>query len=412
MDELLIDEITGVRGPHYEPFGWHHWPEHPWMSYQFRRQLGETQEGGGAISECFLAASRMNPGDKESWHAEWTRVADRNRARGDEAEAAGHIRTAENCWIRAVNYYRSAEFWLSSDDPRRLETFTRCEACFQKAGRYFTPPIEEVQIPYEQGAHLYAYFLRAPFKIDKQPVLISFGGLDSFKEELYFMIARGALARGISCLLVDGPGQGGTLRREKIYTRFDYEVPVGRCIDYLETRGDIDLTRVAVSGTSLGGYYAARAASFEHRLAAAISHGAIWSVNELWRDRGEDHGLAGHIKWVFGKATMAEALRAGERFSLEGVLQNMQCPYLIVHGGHDVLGVRQATQVYDAAKAAGVDVTIKFLIAEETGAEHCQHDNPTIGEEHMLDWLVDCFAIDERHLSSRGRLRAADENRL
>ena len=195
--------------------------------------------------------------------------------------------------------------------------------------------------------------------------------------------------------------RGATLRREKIHTRFDYEVPVGRCIDYLETRNDVDLARVAISGTSLGGYYAARAGCFEHRLAAVISHGAIWSVNELWRDRGEDHGLAGHIKWVFGKPTMAEALKEGEKFTLDGILQNMQCPYLIVHGGHDVLGVRQATQVYEATKAAGVDVTIKFLTAEETGAEHCQHDNPTIGEEYMLDWLVDRFVIDERELLTR-----------
>ncbi len=40
------------------------------MSHQFRRALGETQEGGGAISECFQAAARMVPGDRESWHAE------------------------------------------------------------------------------------------------------------------------------------------------------------------------------------------------------------------------------------------------------------------------------------------------------------------------------------------------------
>jgi dienelactone hydrolase len=398
MSERLIDEITEDHGPHYEPFGWHHWPQHPWMSYQFRRALGETQEGGGAISECFQAASRMVPGDEESWHQEWLRVAERNHSRGDEAEAAGHFQTAKNCWMRAVDYYRSAEFWLAGDDPRRLQVFDKLEECSQKAGRYFTPPMETVQVPYENGAHLYAYFLRAPYQVEKQPVLIAFGGLDSFKDELFFMVARGAMARGISCLLVDGPGQGGTLRREGIYNRYDYEVPVGYCIDYLETRDDVDLGRIAVCGTSLGGYYAARAASFEHRLAAAISHGAIWSVNELWGDAGEEHGLAGHIKWVFGTSTMEDALEKGEDFKLEGVLGNMKCPYLIVHGGHDVLGVRQANTVYEHARESGVDVTIKFLTEEETGAEHCQHDNPTIGEEYMFDWLADRFGIDQRQL--------------
>ncbi len=394
-------EVVEDHCPRYEPFGWHHWPEHHWMSYQFRRALGETQEGGGAISECFQAASRMVPGDVESWHREWLRVAERNDRRGDQAEAAGHVITARNCWVRAVDYYRSAEFWLAADDPRRLETFTKCEEAFKKAARHLTPPAETVEIPYENGTHLYAYFLRAPRGADKQPVLIGFGGLDSFKEELLFMVARGARERGISCLLVDGPGQGGTLRREKIHTRHDYEVPVGYCIDYLETRDDVDLSRVAVSGTSLGGYYAARAASFEHRLAAAISHGAIWSVNELWGDAGEDHGLAEHIKWVFGTETMDEALEKGEDFELEGVLGNMQCPYLVIHGGHDVLGVEQASKVYEHAKDSGVDATLKLLSEEETGAEHCQHDNPTIGEEYMFDWLADRLGIDQRELVGR-----------
>lgn len=371
------------------------------MSYQFRRQLGETQEGGGAISECFQAASRMTAGDEESWHSEWLRVADRNNKRGDEAEAAGNVFTARNCWMRAVNYYRSAEFWLAGDDPRRLETFTKCEECCTKAGKYSVPPVETVRIPYENGAHLYAYFVRAPYETERQPVLIAFGGLDSFKEELFFMVERAARQRGISCLLVDGPGQGGTLRREKINSRHDYEVPVGYCIDYLETRDDVDTDRIAISGTSLGGYYAARAASFEPRLAAAISHGAIWSVNELWGGLGEDHGLAGHIKWVFGAETMDEALEKGKDFELEGVLGGMQCPYLIIHGGHDVLGVKQASKVYEHARESGVDATIKLLSEEETGAEHCQHDNPTIGEEYMFDWLTERFGIDQQALLTK-----------
>jgi len=401
MEKKLIEEITKNRQAHFEPFGWHHWPDHPWLSYQFRRGLGETQEGGGAVSECFQAASRMVAGDKESWHREWLRIAERNHARGDEAERQGHIQTAKNCWLRAVDYYRNGEFWLEPEDPRRLDTFTKCEACTRKFLKYLVPPGEVVRIPYEKGAHLDAYFVRAPFAVDKQPVLISFGGLDSFKDEMWFMTGRGALQRGISTLMVDGPGQGGTLRRQKITTRHDYEVPVGRCIDYLETRPDVDTSRIAVSGSSLGGYYAARAGSFERRLAACISHGAIWSIAEFWKGAGEDHGLAMHIKWAFGEPTMKAALKKAEAFALDGVLENMRCPYLIVHGGHDVLGVEHANRVHEYAKAKGVNVTLRFLTEAETGAEHCQHDNPTIGQEHMADWLTSVFRIDERALLER-----------
>ncbi len=395
----LIDAAVTDTAPHHEPYGWLHWPAHPWMSYQFRRALGETQEGGGAIGECFRAAARMVPGDKESWHREWLTVAERNRRRGDNAERIGHIRTAQNCWLRAAIYYRHAEFWLPAKDPRRLETFELMEACSKRFIRHLAPPGEAVDVPYEKGVSLCAYFVRAPFAAARQPVLICMGGLDSIKDEMWFMQAHGALQRGISVLMIDGPGQGGTLRRHGVTTRHDYEVPIGRCIDYLATRPDVDMSRIAVCGSSLGGYYAARAGSYEHRLAACISHGAIWSIPHLWAGAGEDHGLADHIKWVFGATSMREALDEKARsFTLEGALENMRCPYLIVHGGFDVLGVAQASRVHDYAKAKGVDVTLRFLSQEETGADHCQHDNPTIGQEIMADWLADRFGIDERGL--------------
>lgn len=380
----------------YEPFGWHHWADHFFWSYQFRRALGETQEGGGAVSEVFQAASRMKQGDDDSWHEEWLRVAERNHRRGDEEEEKGHIRTAMNCWLRAADYYRSAEFWLLPDDPRRLATFDKCERASHKWLRYVGG--ETVAVPYEGGVSMPAYFIK-PKGRTKCPVLISFGGLDSFKDELWFMTGHGAVQRGIAVLMVDGPGQGGTLRRHRIATRYDYEVPVARCIDFLLKRSDVDGSRIAVSGSSLGGYYSARAGSKEHRLAACISHGAIWDVEQRFRDRGEGHALANHMKWVFGAKSMAEAIEKARPFKLEGVLGEMRCPYLVLHGGHDVLGVENSKTVYEHAKAKGVKVTLRLTSEEETGAEHCQHDNPTLGQELMIDWLADVFGIDQRSIA-------------
>src|ERR1700748_646116 len=397
-EELLIDQVTDVAHGVYQPYGWHHWPKHPWMSYQFRRALGETQEGGGAVSECFLAASRMIPGDKESWHREWKRIADFNQTRGDEEFGKGHVRTAMNCWLRAANYYRHTEFWLEYSDPRRLEAFTDMEECSRKFIQNLKPAGEVLQIPYENGKTLFAYFVRAPFDTGKQPVLICMGGLDSIKDEMWFMQAHGALQRGISVLMIDGPGQGGTLRRHKVYTRHDSEVPIGKCIDWLGQREGVDTTRIAVCGSSMGGYYAARAACYEHRLAAAISHGAIWSVHDMWGTKGDDFGLAMHIRWVFGAKSMHDAHELMKPFTLKGHLEHMKCPYLVLHGGHDVLTVTAARSTYDYAKANGVDATMRILDPEETGAEHCQHDNPTIGQEVLADWLADRFGIDQRAL--------------
>ena len=40
----------------------------------------------------------------------------------------------------------------------------------------------------------------------------------------------------LGLLLVDGLGQGGTLRRHGLPTRHDYEVPIGKCVDWLLAR--------------------------------------------------------------------------------------------------------------------------------------------------------------------------------
>src|SRR5690606_18858161 len=161
------------KGPSYEPFGWHHWHEDFWMSYQFRRGLGETQEGGGAVSEVFQAASKIIPNDFESWYREWTIIAERNDRRGDKAREKKHIRTAMNCWLRAASYYREAEFWLAADDDRRLATFEKCERASHKFMACLTPKAEVVEIPYENGTTLPAYFIRSANGGEKQPVLIS-----------------------------------------------------------------------------------------------------------------------------------------------------------------------------------------------------------------------------------------------
>ena len=95
---------------------------------------------------------------------------------------------------------------------------------------------------------------------------------------------------------------------------------------------------------------------------------------------------------------MSEAVIKVQKFKLEGVLDHMKCPYLVLHGGHDVLGVESVKLVYDYAKSKGVNVTLRLTSAEETGAEHCQHDNPTLGQEIMIDWLADIFGIDQRKL--------------
>lgn len=395
-----------IKGGQYQDVGWMQWPDNPDYSFQFMRVLGAAQLGASCISEVFQAGNRIVPGDDETWYRQWTSLGDRNQSRAELARDEKFIETARSNYLRAANYFRCAEFFLHHDDPRRLELLDKIENCSWEYMSRMEVAGEIVKVPYENGAHLDAYFLRAPYDLNQHPVVICFGGLDEFKDELLHEATRYAHARGISLLLVDLPGQGGTLRRQNLKARIDTEIPVSACVDYLQSRADIDPDRIALYGASLGGYYAPRAASFEHRLKAVVSDGAIWNLQKSFRSTGYDPSRIAvrHLHWVLG--IEGEGTQAGfdaidaklAEFSMEKIQHQIQCPYLIVEGECDFAGFQFAEQSVAYSKQHGQDITFKVFSAEETGAAHCQIDNPTIGMEYVFDWLSQKLGIDQTKL--------------
>jgi dienelactone hydrolase len=398
-----VDDSGPIAG-RYEPVGWMQWPGDSDFSFQFLRVLGSAQEGASLISECFLVASRIVPRDDESWHAEWVKMGDVSRARAEAAFAAGHLRSARENWLRASNYYRSSEFFLDHHDPRRLATFDKIEACSHRYLQLMQPAGEIVKVPFED-TYLDAYFLRAPGTSGPAPTVICFGGLDEFKDELLHEMPKHALPRGLNLLLVDLPGQGGSLRRRKLFVRLALEKSVGACIDYLESRPDVDPKRIGAYGASLGGFYAPRAAAFEHRLACVVSDGAMWNGladgARLRAAKAASPNMIAlrHLVWVTGQEDFEGAVEYLKDFELESVIGQISCPYLIVHGECDFGGLAAAHDSYAAAKAKGVDATLKIFTAEETGASHCQVDNPTLGQEFICDWLSRTLGVNEASLA-------------
>ena len=169
---------------------------------------------------------------------------------------------------------------IDPEDPRIQTTWGSSKECFSNAGKLFSPPIDSIEIPYEETT-LPGYFYRINEDSDNnnnttpipRPTLVAHGGFDSTLDELYASAAAPALERGYNCLTFEGPGQGGVIRKQKIPFRFDWEKVVTSVVDYALTRDkdkEIDRDRIALMGISMGGYLAARAVAFEHRISACI----------------------------------------------------------------------------------------------------------------------------------------------
>ncbi|KQV80509.1 alpha/beta hydrolase [Rhizobium sp. Root1220] len=107
----------------------------------------------------------------------------------------GHKISARDNFLRACNYYRSAEFFLHAHagDPRVKRAFKLSTACYRQAAPLFTPPIEPVEIPFE-GTTLTGYFHHADTASETRKTLLLNSGFDGSPEEMHLW----ALAPGSS----------------------------------------------------------------------------------------------------------------------------------------------------------------------------------------------------------------------
>ena len=244
-------------------------------NYVWNLGVVATLNSGGLIDEVDracrpikeAAAQGEDAGTPDFLRA-WTALTDQLVGQAEEAEKAGHTRTAGQLYSRATNYLCQAERMLAHSDENRVPTYRRVLELAQKAFDLQDTRITRVAIPYE-GTTLPAYFSAAPATdAGPAPVIILVNGLDSTKEHMYSSGHWAELAaRGISCLMLDQPGTGEALRLQGLTARIDTEVWAGAAVDFLEARDDVDADRIGIVGWSLGGYFAPRAAAFEKRLA-------------------------------------------------------------------------------------------------------------------------------------------------
>jgi dipeptidyl aminopeptidase/acylaminoacyl peptidase len=351
-------------------------------SLQIIRILGHVPYQGGEASEILEATSRIKVGDYESFHQEWMRLGLRTLMKANEAMDQGRTETARNAYLRGSNYIRTAEFYLTPQDPRKVETYMKGVDAFRKGAELLPHPPQIIEIPYE-GSFLTGYYFKAPDQ-EEGPAVVMFGGLDSTAEELYFSCAQIFNERGISLVAVDGPGQGGSLRLNGIHSRYDFEVAGTAVYDWTVANLDVDPDRIGICGVSMGGYMAARVAAFEPRYKCCAVFGANFDYHKVWISRGDNNPLGDIVQHVVGANSMEEAREKLEKFNLRGVAEQIKIPTFIIHGEDDRnISVNFAYELYNRLTCPR---WLHIVPTSSTGSAHCQVDNPTEAFP-MYDWI-------------------------
>ena len=224
--------------------------------FETRRAFGAAEYGGALFGEVMAAASQITEGDYESWYRAWNDMADRIAATATTQRDRGRRISARDSFLRAMTYYQASEFFLHGDphDPRINRAYRLSTECYKEAAAAFEPVIEPVEIPYE-GTTLPGYFHHSGLT-QRGPTVVMHSGFDGSAEEMHVSGARAAVERGYNALAFDGPGQYGTLHRQGLVLRPDWEKVVTPVVDFACARAEVDPKRIALLGVSLGGYLA------------------------------------------------------------------------------------------------------------------------------------------------------------
>jgi pimeloyl-ACP methyl ester carboxylesterase len=392
--------------------------DHPMWEAFGSRPLSAVVYGGADLGEITSTIERIGDGSADRWHDEWTSTASRLTRVADMAAGLGHRVSAREAYLRAASYFSTA--WLplfgAPVDARVAGTFARQVEAFELAAALMDPPVEVLELPFEDGA-LPVYFVAVDDTGVPRPTLVHTNGYDSNLQEMYVAHAPAAVRRGYNVLLFDGPGQGRNLVRDGIPIRPDWETVVTPVIDYVLTRPDVDPDRVVLVGWSFGGFLAPRAAAFEHRIAALVADPGQWDQRDMFvgalplsdadkarfpdidpalldpmqarldrpdADPMQRWRLLQRGPWVHGKDTLYDYLADLCRFELSTVAAEIRCPTLLTMAERDPIA-SGAPHLIDAISAERKTL-MRFSAAEGAGG-HCEGFARRLYHQRTFDWL-------------------------
>jgi alpha-beta hydrolase superfamily lysophospholipase len=386
--------------------------------------LAYIPAGGADYGELAAVAEAVGDGDDGAFYAAWIAAGDRLADEAKQREASGHEQSASDSYLRASVCYASAYHPIYGEpvDPRLLSAFRKQVAAFDAGIALTAGSPEPVRIPLEDTT-MPAYLIPATGReTEVRPLVIFTNGYDATITDLYFASAVAATRRGYHALIFDGPGQGEMLYEQGVRLRPDWETVIGAVVDYAEQQGIVDPKRIALSGWSLGGHLAPRAASGEPRLAAVIADPPLWSmssgirgfamklgataeqaeslgtlddsvIDQMTEVISNDRKLRWSIMqrgfWVLGASDLRDFFAKAEAYTMEGRAEGIRCPTLFTMAESDPLAA-SAEPFFEAVQAPK---TLLRFTAAEGADDHCEMFNRSLLNRRTLDWLDDTFEV-------------------
>ena len=295
----------------------------------------------------------MNPADARALLAAttagqaWAEVAgelahDRSAA-VQSALAAGHRLTAAQSARWAAGAALFAQMADNEDTPRKRRLYRRYVDLVSQVADLSEPALERVELPYRDGQLV--GWLDLPPSGRAAATIVIWGGLSGWGAA-YLRAADALTARGLACLLAEGPGQGEPRLSDRLHLDEHAADGFARFLDAVEADPRLG-DAVGVQGNSFGGLFAAHLAAQDKRVGACVVNGAP-ATPQLPPFRT----ARSQFTAAFGTDDADQLTAVLDRLRFDPARHRIGCPVLVLHGGADPLIPEPGIQA-PFAEAAG-----------------------------------------------------------
>lgn len=313
--------------------------------------------------------------DETTWCPYWNAFAQtfEDQARRRLAQGVGKPdQDTQDLMIKAVTYY-SVSAWPGTT-PMRIEAYAKARDLTDRWAPLLDPDMRKITLPIA-GEEVTGY-MHLPSGQGRYPMVIVTNGLEGTMQELAFPLLKYRQER-IGVFIMEMPG---TYAYKKPMSTASEAVYNG-VIDYVAAQPKVDPGRIAMVGTSFGGYWSARMAAVNPRLCCAVASGA--PVEHAFATSNA-FGLPAIIVSTMQKVMGAKGLLdLGSKmealsFAKGNLYRNIKIPLLVINGDNDTLiGTEDSIELNKKVPAS-------FLKLYEND-DHC-----AMGHYH--EWLDLTFA--------------------
>lgn len=401
----------------------------PGFNFNGLLALGSAGYGAGEVGEVLTAVNTINKAglSAQTYTETFKNLGDQLSA--PPANGKPGTQTTRFRALRAAQYYAQALYFvLGSDTPGSEEQLYRAgRDAWDTFCRLCDPAPVTAHVPYGGRTPLPVWFFRPDHSGKRRPTVILTNGSDGQNVDMWTYGVPAALQRGWNALVYEGPGQGQLLFVNQVVFTPRWETVVTPLVDWLSARSDVDTGKIALTGLSMAGDLAPRAAAFETRIAALVAMPGVLSpwlgfpaeirkiltpdkekTNAIWnkevvpelpqpaaatmRKRIEPFSVPAMLAARQGKmftdfytpATLIKSL------DITDVVSRIKMPTLVLDYDDEQFYPGQPRQMYD--KLTAPKDYVKLTAA--TGAQlHCSPMAPQHHCEVVFDWLQEKLPV-------------------